>query len=40
MQPHVCDKISNFPDKLVDYKQHERFLGCINYISDFTPNQA
>ena len=40
MQPHVCEKIANFPDKLTDRKQVERFLGCINYISDFIPNLA
>ena len=40
MQPHVCEKIANFPDKLVERKQVERFLGCINYISDFIPNLA
>jgi len=40
MQPHICEKIINFPDKLQDRKQVERFLGCINYISDFIPNLA
>ena len=40
MQPHICEKIINFPDKLQDWKQVERFLGCINYISDFIPNLA
>ena len=35
MQPHVCEKIINFPDKLTDRKQVERFFGCINYIGDF-----
>jgi len=40
MQPHVCEKIANFLDKLNDRKQVERFLGCINYISDFIPNFA
>jgi len=40
MQPHVCEKITNFPDQLTDRKQVERFLGCLNYISDFIPNLA
>ena len=40
MQPHVCEKIANFQDKLTDRKQVEWFLGCINYISDFIPNLA
>ena len=38
MQPHICEKITNFPDYLTDRKQVERFLGCLNYISDFIPN--
>jgi len=38
MQPHVCEKITNFPDQLTNRKQVERFLGCLNYISDFIPN--
>ena len=38
MQPHICEKIAHFPDRLVDRKQLERFLGCINYINDFLPN--
>jgi len=40
MQPHICEKITNFPDQLTDCKQVERFLGCLNYISDFIPNLA
>ena len=40
MQPHICEKIANFPDHLVDRKQVERFLGCINYVNDFLPNLA
>ena len=40
MQPYVCKKITNFLDKLVDRKQVEQFVGCINYISDFIPNLA
>ena len=40
MQPLVCKKIANFSDKLTDRKQVERFLGCINYISDFIPDPA
>jgi len=40
MQPDICEKITNFPDHLTDRKQVERFLGCLNYISDFIPNLA
>ena len=40
MQPRICEKITNFPDHLTDHKQAERFLGCLNYISDFIPNLA
>jgi len=38
MQLHICEKITNFSDHLTDRKQFERFLGCLNYISDFIPN--
>jgi len=38
MQPHVSEKITNFPNQLTDRKQVERFLGCLNNISDFIPN--
>jgi len=40
MQPHICETITNFPDHLTVRKQVERFLGCLNYISDFIPNLA
>ena len=40
MQPHVFEKIANFPDKIVDRKHAEWFLRCINYINDFIPNLA
>ena len=40
MQPHVCEKITNFPDQFTDRKQVERFLGYLNYISDFIHNLA
>jgi len=40
MQPHVYEKIINFLNRLTDRKQVERFLGCLNYISDFIPNLA
>lgn len=33
MQPHVIEKISNFPDKLESKEQCMRFLGCVNYVS-------
>jgi len=34
----MCEKITKFSDKLIDRKQVERVLRCINYISDFIPN--
>ena len=40
MQPHICEKITNFPDYLTDRKQVERFLRVLNYVSDFIPNLA
>ena len=27
-----------FPDEIKDKKQLQRFLGCMNYVSDFFPN--
>jgi len=27
-----------FPDEIKDRKQLQRFLGCLNYVSDFFPN--
>ena len=27
-----------FPDKIIDKNQLQRFLGCLNYVSEFIPN--
>ena len=27
-----------FPDEIKDKKQRQRFVGCLNYVSDFFPN--
>ena len=40
MQPHILEKIQAFPDKLEDKKQLQRFLGTLNYASDFICNLA
>ena len=29
---------SNFPDQILDKTQLQRFLGCLNYVSDFIQN--
>lgn len=34
LAPHVQEKIKLFPDELTDRKQIQRFLGCLNYISN------
>ena len=33
LQDNVLEKVSNFPNKIEDRKQLQRFLGCINYIA-------
>jgi len=30
--------VDKFPDEIKDKKQLQRFLGCLNYVSDFFPN--
>ena len=30
--------VDKFPDEIKDKKQLQRFLGCLNYISDFFPH--
>jgi len=32
MQPHICEKITNFSYHLIDRKQVERFLGCLKIL--------
>jgi hypothetical protein len=29
---------NKFPDQILDKTQLQRFLGCVNYVSDFIPN--
>ena len=38
MQPHILEKIQAFPDKLEDKKQLPRFLGTLNYATNFICN--
>ena len=40
LQSHILEKISNFPNKLVDKRQVQRFLGVLTYASDFIHNLA
>lgn len=40
LQNHILEKISSFPDKLVDKKHVQSFLGILNYASDFIKNLA
>ena len=36
----VIDFANKFPDQLTDKKQLQRFLGCLNYLSDFYKKSA
>lgn len=40
LQDHVLKKLTDFPDEILDIKQLQRFLGCLNYIRQFYENQA
>lgn len=40
LQDHVLKKLSKFADEILDQKQLQRFLGCLNYIKQFYENQA
>lgn len=40
LQSHILEKITSFPDKLIDKKQVQSFLGILNYASDFINNLA
>lgn len=40
LQSHILEKISSFPDKLIDKKHVQSFLGILNYASDFIKNLA
>ena len=32
LQKHILEKIENFPEKIEDGKQLERFLGSLTYV--------
>ena len=34
LQPHILEHLILFPDEIIDTKSLQRFLGCLNYISD------
>ena len=38
LQTHILEKIKNFPEKLSDRKQLQRFLGILNYAEGFIEN--
>lgn len=40
LQDHVLKKLSKFPDEILDQKQLQWFLGCLNYIKQFYENQT
>ena len=40
LQKYILEKIENFPEKVEDRKQLERFLGCLTYASDFIKDLA
>jgi hypothetical protein len=40
MQEHVLKALSEFPDKILDKKQLQIFLGSLNYIRNFYENQT
>ena len=40
LQPHIAEKIKDFPDELRTNEMIQKFLGCLNYSSDFIKNLA
>ena len=38
-QPHIAQELLNFPDENLIVKQIQPFLGIVNYIRDFIPDQ-
>ena len=40
LQTHILEKIKNFPEKISDRKQFQRFLGILNYAEGFIENLA
>ena len=37
LQPHIASSLGEFPNKLINTKQIQQFLGIVNYMSDFIP---
>ena len=40
LQPHIAEKIKYFPNELRNKEMIQKFLGCLNYSSDFIKNLA
>ena len=40
LQNHILENIKDFPEKLTDRKQLQRFLGILNYAKGFIKNLA
>ena len=40
LQTHILEKIKDFPEKIKDRKQLQRFLGILNYAEGFIKNPA
>lgn len=40
LQPHILEKIENFPDKIPDKTTLQRFLGCLNYARTYIQGLA
>ena len=40
LQNHILENIENFPEKITDQKQLQRFLGILNYVEGFIENLA
>ena len=38
LQPHICKKILEFPNKIEETKKLQQFLGLLNYTSPFIKN--
>ena len=38
LQNHILEKIKDFPEKITDQKQLQRFLGILNYVEGFIKN--
>ena len=40
LQSHIAEKIKDFPDELRTKEMIHKFLGCLNYSSDFIKDLA